>query len=202
MASKTLAVTPQTTDASSDRQAPRTRRRGAVLEHAILDAAWEEVVAVGYEKATMAGVAARAGTNKATLYRRWPNRTELLAAAIDQQVVPFDTTPIDTGSLRDDVVAVLQAMSRRCRGAAAVPDPDGQLAAYVRRQAAAEGFGKMDLALHQATQRGEIGTQAVSDLIARLPVDLLYSALSLGARPVSDQLITEIVDNAFLPLIP
>jgi hypothetical protein len=95
-------------------------------------------------------------------------------------------------------------MSRRCRGAAAVPDPDpdGQLAAYVRRQVAAEGFDKMDLALHQATQRGEIGTQAVSDLIARLPVDLLYSTLSLGARPVSDQLITEIVDNAFLPLIP
>jgi AcrR family transcriptional regulator len=172
-----------------------------VLEHAILDAAWEEVVAVGYDHVTMAGIAARAGTNKATLYRRWPNRTELLAAAIDRRVVPLDTTPIDTGSLRNDVIAVLQAMSGRCRGAAVVPDPDGQLAAYVRRQAAAAGFEQMDLALRHATQRGEIDTQTVSDRIARLPIDLLYSALSLGAKPVSDQLIAEIVDNVFLPLI-
>jgi len=65
----------------------------------------------------MAGVAARAGTNKAALYRRWPNRTELLAAAIDRRIVPLAAKPISTGSLRGDVIAVLHAMNQRCRAA-------------------------------------------------------------------------------------
>jgi AcrR family transcriptional regulator len=51
---------------------------------------------VGYDRVNMAGVATRAGTNKAALYRRWPNRTELLAMAIDRRVsasTPDPSTP-------------------------------------------------------------------------------------------------------------
>jgi AcrR family transcriptional regulator len=179
---------------------PRTRRRGAVLEDAILDAAWDELAAVGYGRVTMAGIAARAGTNKAALYRRWPNRTELLAAAIDRRVVPLSGQPVNTGSLRGDAIAVLQAINRRCRAAQAVPDPGGELAAYLRRHAAAEGFEQMNLILRRAHQRGETGTAPSGAQVARLPVNVLHSELCLGAAPVSDQHITEIVDELFLPL--
>ena len=179
---------------------PRTRRRGAVLEDAILDAAWDELAAVGYGRVTMAGIAARAGTNKAALYRRWPNRTELLAAAIDRRVVPLSGQPVNTGSLRGDAIAVLQAMNRRCRAAQTVPDPGGEFAAYLRRQAATEGFEQMNLILHRAYQRGETGTVPPSTQVARLPVNVLHSELCLGTAPVPDRLITEIVDELFLPL--
>jgi AcrR family transcriptional regulator len=179
---------------------PRARRRGAGLEDASLDAAWDELAAVGYAQVTMAGVAARAGTNKAALYRRWPNRTELLAAAIDRRVAPLATLPADTGSLRGDVIAVLHAVNRRSRAAQAVPDPGGELTAYLRHRAATEGFEQMDLVLSRARQRGEASASRLSAQVARLPVSVLHSELCLGTTPVPDQAITEIVDELFLPL--
>src|ERR1035438_636760 len=115
VASKTLTAAAPSAERTHPPHASRTRRRGATLEHAILDAAWEEIAAVGYDQATMGSVAARAGTNKATLYRRWPNRTELLTAAIDRRVVHLDRPPADTGSLRTDAIAVLEAMRHRCQ---------------------------------------------------------------------------------------
>ena len=51
--------------------AAQTRRRGAELEQAILDAAWEQLIAEGYEHFTIDTVAARAQTSKPVLYRRW-----------------------------------------------------------------------------------------------------------------------------------
>ena len=54
-----------------------SRRRGTKLEDALLDAAWEELQEVGYTRLTMEAVAARAGTSKPVLYRRWPNRARL-----------------------------------------------------------------------------------------------------------------------------
>lgn len=178
----------------------RSRRRGAVLEDAILDAAWDELAAVGYAQVTMAGVAARAGTNKAALYRRWPSRTELLAAAIDRRVAPLAALPADTGSLRGDVIAVLQAVNRRSRAAQAVPDPGGELTAYLRHRAATEGFEQMDLVLSRARQRGEASASRVSTQVARLPVSVLHSELCLSTTPVPDPAITKIVDELFLPL--
>ncbi|HET6737281.1 MAG TPA: helix-turn-helix domain-containing protein, partial [Kribbella sp.] len=58
-----------------------TRRRGAALEEAILRAAVEELQEVGYRELTMDGVAARAGTSKNVIYRRWPSRAALCVAA-------------------------------------------------------------------------------------------------------------------------
>jgi AcrR family transcriptional regulator len=189
------------TDVQGVRSQPRTRRRGLVLEHAILDAAWEEIAAVGYAQVTMAAVAGRSGTNKAAVYRRWPNRTELLAAAIDRHVVPITTTPIDTGVLRDDVVGILRVMRRRCEALGIIPDLGEELAGYVRRQAAGDALDQMDLALQRAKERGEciLGSGNNSPIV-RLPVLLLYSELSLRSAMASDRLIIQIVDEVFLPL--
>jgi AcrR family transcriptional regulator len=198
--SEPSATSPATAAGGARPGPPRARRRGAVLEDAILDAAWDELAAVGHAQVTMAGIAARAGTNKAALYRRWPNRTELLAAAIDRRVVPLDASPADTGSLRGDVIAVLQAVNRRSHAAQAVPDPGGELTAYLRRRATAEGFEQMNLVLRRARQRRETGPGRVSAQVARLPVHVLHSELCLSTAPVPDRVITEIVDELFLPL--
>src|SRR5580704_16566199 len=90
-----------------------TRRRGAALEHALLDAAWAELQESGYAKLTMERVAERAGTSRAVIYRRWRNRPELVIAAMRrrQPVLP-GATP-DTGTLRGDVLAVLRGASAR-----------------------------------------------------------------------------------------
>jgi len=84
----------------------RVRRHGAELENALLQAAWDEARAVGYAGLTMEGVAARAGTGKAVLYRRWPRRAELVLAAMRHHLGSISSEIPDTGDLREDVLIV------------------------------------------------------------------------------------------------
>jgi hypothetical protein len=79
-------------------------------------------------------------------------------------------------------------------------DPGGELTAYLRRRATAEGFEQMDLVLGRARQRREVGPGRVSAQVARLPVHMLHSELCLSTAPIPDQAITEIVDELFMPL--
>lgn len=89
-----------------------TRRRGAALEEALLEAAWQELVAVGYARFTIEGVAARAGTSRPVIYRRWPDRSELAVAAVRHfgRTEPVPTP--DTGSVRDDLITLLRDASK------------------------------------------------------------------------------------------
>ena len=66
------------------------RRRGQVLENALLDAAWAELCEKGYEGFTVEGVATRAATARTVIYRRWPTRPELLRAAVAHGVTRPD----------------------------------------------------------------------------------------------------------------
>src|ERR1700727_1630360 len=92
-------------------QRTRQRRRGEELEAALLEAAWEELAEVGFARLTMESVAGRAKTGVAVLYRRWPNKDDLVIAAIRHygRAHPVDTP--DTGSLRGDMIALLSSFS-------------------------------------------------------------------------------------------
>ncbi len=91
------------------------RRRGAALENALLTAAWDELDERGYDDFTVDGVAARAGTSRAVLYRRWPGgKPELVHAALVAAMTKTPITVPDNGSLRADVIDLLrQANSQR-----------------------------------------------------------------------------------------
>src|SRR5947209_1689551 len=56
----------------------RQRKRGAELEQAIRDATIAELACCGYGSLTIESVAARAQTGKASIYRRWPTKQELV----------------------------------------------------------------------------------------------------------------------------
>lgn len=86
----------------------RPRRRGATLEQAILGAAWEELMQVGYRDFTIEGVAARAQTGKQAIYNRWTGRAELVIAAIREHAAAFSGALPNTGDLRADVLALLR----------------------------------------------------------------------------------------------
>ena len=92
-----------------DEQAGDTqaRRRGAELEAAILDAAWEQLIAEGYEHFTIDAVAARAQTSKPVLYRRWKTREDLLRATARHRGAADPPAVPDTGTLRGDLLALL-----------------------------------------------------------------------------------------------
>ncbi|MFF4252829.1 TetR/AcrR family transcriptional regulator [Streptomyces sp. NPDC001663] len=84
-------------------QAASLRRRGAVLERAILDAALEQLSTVGWNGLTMEGVAAGAQTGKAAVYRRWPSKEDLVADALQAGLPRFEKAP-DLGGVREDLL--------------------------------------------------------------------------------------------------
>ncbi|MFF4363035.1 TetR/AcrR family transcriptional regulator [Streptomyces sp. NPDC001604] len=86
-------------------QAASLRRRGAVLERAILDAALEQLSTVGWNGLTMEGVAAGAQTGKAAVYRRWPSKEDLVADALQAGLPRIEEAP-DLGSVREDLLAL------------------------------------------------------------------------------------------------
>jgi AcrR family transcriptional regulator len=189
---------------------PATRRRGAALETALLEAAWDELTEVGYAALTMEGVAARARTSRAVLYRRWPNRPELVVAALRHHT---DVAPIglaDTGSLRGDMLALLRHMSARVGEVAGVFSfliadyfqEEGLPPAVLRERAIAGApQDEMAVILERAVTRGEISPGRLSPRIAALPVDLVRHDLIMTQKPVPDATLVEIVDRIFLPLV-
>ena len=191
---------------SSDRPVA-TRRRGAALEAALLDAAWNELQSVGYAKLTMERVADRAQTSRAVIYRRWSSRHELVIAAMLHQQ-PTGTRRIpDTGSLREDVLTIMRRAARRISdiGPATVVGLLNDLMAddapdTIVDQLARGGGEVMRQALVHAGARGE-ACEHVPERVVRLPLDLIRHELILTHRSPSSQTLEEIVDQIFLPLV-
>ncbi len=177
------------------------------MEDAILRAAWEELVTVGYANLTMEGVAARAGTSKTVIYRRWRNRAELVIAAMRLHAPMLSGDVPDTGSVRGDVLALLRRVGQRLAelgpetifGLLSELVQDADLSSYV--QAQQTGLDAMMTILKRGAERGEVRLDKVTPRIASLPVDLLRHELFVTRAPVPETVLTEIVDDIFLPLI-
>jgi AcrR family transcriptional regulator len=204
-------VTEHTATASSTgRAAPRasasTRRRGSALEDALLDAAWDELREVGYAKLTMEGVAQRAGTSRPVLARRWPTRPQLVVAVLRRRRPMLSGEIPDTGSLRDDVLAVLRRISARLAdlgpetfyGLAGDYFADPALVPDLQAQVLQTGDEVMVAIVKRAAERGE-ARDGIPQRVATVPVDLLRHELLLS--PGDHNAIAEIVDQVFLPLV-
>jgi AcrR family transcriptional regulator len=187
---------------AGDGHAMRTRRRGAALEDALLQAAWDEVAEVGYANLTMEGVAARAGTSKAVIYRRWPKRVDLVIAAYRRHVGSIVDNIPDTGDLREDVLDVL----RQIRQHYYEIGPDVTHGVISERQDIPSETvtivaDVLTTLLNRAEARGQIRLAKITPRIAALPGDLLRHQLMLAGQPATDEVLTEIVDDIFLPLV-
>lgn len=88
--------------------APRGRPRDPAREHRVLVAAIEEYSERGWAGLTMDGVAKRAGVGKSTIYLRWTNKEDLLAAAVQRLAVEVE--PVDTGSVRGDFEVLVRRL--------------------------------------------------------------------------------------------
>jgi AcrR family transcriptional regulator len=190
------------------RPAP-TRRRGATLERAILRAAVEELREGGYSGLTMDRVARRAGTNKNAIYRRWPNRAALGIAAYRQMAVA-DVSPPDTGTLRGDALELLRRANRNwssptgdiLRGLLSGVGDDPELLAQLR-EGASDGASSMWLTLlGRAVARGEAAPEALHPRVATVAIVLLRNEfITRGIPIVADDVLVEIVDDVYLPLV-
>ncbi len=186
----------------------RPRRRGAALETAILEAVLAELAQEGYARLSVEGVAERAGASKASLYRRWPGKAELVMDAV-RSVLPDPRDPPDTGSLRGDLLALFRAVAHHLAGPAGqglrglLSDAlrDEGRAARMRDHARGTSRRMVQEVVRRAVDRGEVDPAAATP--RRLEAghaQLRYHFLVHGA-PVPDDVIVGIVDEVVVPLL-
>jgi AcrR family transcriptional regulator len=185
----------------------KTRRRGEELEHAILDAAWAELHEVGYAKLTIERVAARAGTSKPVIYRRWAGRAELVLAAWTHRSPKPQPMP-DTGSLRTDLITLFTRIAVRVDAilgeiiagvmGEVFRDPE---AAQIMRSNLRMSIPGVVVIIDRAVERGELPAVEVPPRIARLPRDLIRNEAEQTGGAVPRDVIAELVDDVYLPLL-
>ena len=179
---------------------------------AICEATLALLAEVGYDRMSMDAVAARAHASKATIYRRWPGKPELVLDALSRRH-GLAGEPADTGSLRGDLVAALSAM------AATVDCDEGELMAGVlraMRQAPELGacmrervIGRrrevIRTVVERAAARGELPAGAdhrsQADLAHEVAGALWAQRVLVVGGPVDDAFIAHVTDDVLLPLL-
>jgi AcrR family transcriptional regulator len=151
---------------------PPGRPRSAEADRAILDAAIDLFVEDGYEGMSIEGVAARAGVGKTTIYRRWNSKEDLIVAAIDELI--FEVEPLDTGSLRRDLVELvtqLQVVMSSSRAGEVfprmVPHVAGgtPLGRVYSQRVIGPRFELLRSVLARAAERGEVPADLDAELV-------------------------------------
>lgn len=187
----------------------QTRRRGAELEAAILDAAWAQLTAEGYEHFTIDAVAARAGTSKPVLYRRWKTREDLLRATARNRGAADPPAVPDTGTLRGDLLALLAlANSDRNPMVALISsmlgsyyNQAGPSPAELRDAFMSQRGSVVDQIVNRAVERGEVDPARLTPRIIDLPFALFRHEMLMTLKPVPDHVLRQIVDDIFIPLV-
>jgi AcrR family transcriptional regulator len=184
------------------------RRRGAELEAAITAAVVALVVEGGPAAVTMEAVAARAGTSKPVLYRRWPDRSALLRDVLLRRATRAIPTA-DTGSYRTDMLAVLRGWAAVLTGpgsrvvqavvASMVHDPE--FAAAFRDSVI--GWRKREMAelLARGVARGDVRPDVPVELARELGQGVLWHRFLITGDPITDDVVVQVVDEVLVPFV-
>jgi AcrR family transcriptional regulator len=187
------------------------RKRDRTRDSAILEATLDVLAEVGYASMTMDLVAARAKAGKATVYRRWPSKADLVLDAVAQlkrNQVDLDRLP-DTGTLRGDLLALFKPESieeaeRKLKvmaGLVSMLSSHTGLA-EAGNEALVESWATAHRRLmRRAVDRGEIPASADIDTIAQvIPSMAAYRAL-VQRKPFEWDFLVTLIDGVLLPAL-
>lgn len=183
--------------------------RRETREEAILAATLEPLAEVGYDQMTMDAVAARAHGSKATIYRRWPGKPELVVTAVKRRAGGPPMVPPDTGTLRGDLRAVLDVMRSSLTGQDAAlilglmiaMRRDPELAGAVRGQVVDDKREVFGAVINRAVERGDLPATLDHALFVEVSSAPLFSRLFVTGEPLDDVFIRHLVDEVPLPLL-
>lgn len=183
---------------------PRDKSRDVAIEKAAVELLRE----VGYEQLTIEAVALRAQVSKATIYRRWKNKAELVTDSVHHYA--FCKAPtIDTGSLRGDLIEVISEKVKTMKSA------DGQLIAGLMCMARTDtdlgniltqslaGYANAahSAIFDRAVSREEIPEDANRELILQLIPAVIGFRVFMSHQSITRKYIENFVDDVLLPVL-
>ncbi len=159
----------------------------------------------GYDRLTVDAVAAEAKASKATVYRRWPSKADLVLAAFIEGTRETAVAP-RTGSLREDLIAIgtgVAAQARQHTSTMRAVLNEMSHSADLRK-AMQDKFIRhrhtlIEEVLAAAVERGEIDAEAINpEIWDVLPGYLVFRCL-ISERPPTDDTVRMLVDEVLLP---
>lgn len=180
---------------------PRPGGRSVRVRKAVLGAALARLLDGGFESLSVAAVAADAGVAETTVYRRWPTKSALAAAALTDLAATDNPTP-DTGTFETDLRTVLDQViellrrpeiERFIRALAALPD---HVAGMAETRAAFRDarVAGMQLIIDRAAERGELQPSVDAAAILETLVAPAYLRLLMTGMPIDAPLVDRSVE--------
>lgn len=185
----------------------RSRRTSSDVEETILAATLEVLNEVGFKGLTVEAVAARAGSAKTAVYRRWPSKVPLVVDALTHnRALP---EPPDTGDLRSDMIEIWKRVATGSERwveqllpvVTSYLTEDDDLMTTLRERYFQPRLEALRTVVARAVERGEI--QAGTD--PALAFDLLFGPLAyrwLRGLPPDEETITRLTDLVLQGLRP
>ena len=190
---------------ATTRRSRITPEREAELYGAVLDLLRE----VGYDALTMDAVAARTRSSKATLYRQWGGKAELVVRAI-KHTKPDHAEGIDTGSLRGDLHAsirldddcTIEKNSSLMRGVAMAMHSNPDLRRAFRAQLVEPEMTGFNLMIRRAIERGEVREDCPAlEFVVHMMVGGFATKALLEDEPPTQAFLVSYIDAVVLPAL-
>jgi AcrR family transcriptional regulator len=209
----TTPAKPAAADASTE-EPGRQRKRGVELERAIKDATIAELADGGYGSVTIESVAARAQTGKASIYRRWPTKQELVLDSLGDLLAgpllgAVEMQLDEKISTRDALLTLVRRIAKLMTGMGG--DAMRSIMGESLRDAGFCGMFECDFfdprkqvllgLLERGVRRGEVRPEAVSPWLPEMLAGTLIHRVVVRRRPISDAELVELVDGFVMPAI-
>lgn len=196
-------------DEFADKARMPGRPQSTALDRAILDAALEALSEAGFEALSIADVARRAQTTPPAIYRRFTDKTKLVLAALEQDLLTVPDTDTDRGSLRADlqwwIRSIFEALSpRRTRVLTSLifqarmdPEPLALFFETIYRL----GSRHWSTIIRRAAQRGELSQSEIPEVLGKVPGALAVHFALFQVSAQDNGVIAELVDAVMLPAL-
>ncbi len=191
---------------TQDRSSTRSRRRGEVLERALYEATLAELAEAGYGGLTMEGIAARAHTGKAALYRRWCTKHDLVHAALVYALPPMPE-PRSGRSARENLLAMFISHRDMLAGKTTFPGLDvvhqllhePEMRTIFADAVVAPRLKILESILRAAVDDGDLDPAMITPLTARVGPALINQHFLLTGEPPTRRDLAIIVDTVIPP---
>jgi AcrR family transcriptional regulator len=198
-------------DGTAGRTPRPGRRRDHTRDPEILDAALEVLAETGYDGMTIDMVAARAKAGKATLYRRWSSKAELVIdAVVCMKRNDIDHAHLaDTGTLRGDLIAMIKPHTiedseRKLQimaGLMSILFRDPDLAEAVNKAIVEPRAAVHRALMRRAVDRGEISPGCDIETLSMVAPSMAAYRVLVLKKPVDRAFLVSLIDGVLLPAV-